>query len=70
MKLAFNLAKDKEFLWARVIKIKYKCGGKDTIPSMNKVKKASNVWKGISNVWPKVRPSLIVVQNGEEEIMK
>ena len=69
MKLAFNMVKEKDALWVRVLRNKYGCG-ESTIPIVSKIKGVSNVWKGITRVWSNVLSSLSVNQNRDEEVIK
>lgn len=50
MKLAWQLTKDEDRLWVRVVKGKYKCGS-DLIPCVTKRSSCSNMWKAIFGVW-------------------
>lgn len=49
MKNAWGLVSDKDSLWARVIRGKYKCGN-DIIPVISKQRNCSNLWKGIYSI--------------------
>ena len=53
MKLAFNLVKDKDLLWVKLIRSKNKCGD-NTILSVNRKQGALNIWNDIKRVWLKV----------------
>ena len=64
MKLAFNMVKNRDSLWARVIKGKYNHGN-NIIPTMNKKWEVSNVWRGIYRVsW--YRRNLAIFKNEQK----
>ena len=68
MKLAYGLLKDKDTLWARVLRNKYKCNEASSSSIIFKPRD-SNLWKGISQVWPKVlQASKIIQSNGTTSI--
>ncbi|KAF7830690.1 putative glycerophosphodiester phosphodiesterase, protein kinase RLK-Pelle-LRK10L-2 family [Senna tora] len=56
-KLGRRLIEDRNSLWAKVVRSKYKCGS-DLIPLVDKRRKGSCVWKGICKVWERVEQGL------------
>ena len=65
MKLAWKLIHNRDALWVQVMRSKYKCGD-SLIPQVQKSRRMSNVWKGISQVWPKFKRNLVWrVGNGQ-----
>lgn len=57
MKAAWKLCKEKDSLWARVVRSKYGCGG-DLLPRIDQRKPGSRFWKGICEGWSLVEPNL------------
>ncbi|KAF7812646.1 ribonuclease H [Senna tora] len=57
MKLGWRLIGDKESLWARVLRAKYRCGD-DLVPVVRKRSDSSCVWKSICGVWDKVEKGI------------
>ena len=57
-KLGWNLVQNRDELWVKVLRSKYKCGS-DLIPSVSLKPGASNLWKGIVVAWPIVEDNLI-----------
>ena len=57
-KLGWNLIHNRDELWVKVLRSKYKCGD-DLIPSVTIEPGASNLWKGIVAAWPMVENNLI-----------
>ncbi|KAK8662935.1 hypothetical protein V6N13_024821 [Hibiscus sabdariffa] len=56
-KLAFNLLANKNALWVRFLRSKYRCI--DGVPSKLKNTNCSRLWKGLSIVWNGVRSNII-----------
>ena len=66
MKLAWELINKPETLWVKVMRSKYRCG-EEIIPKVRNIPKASNAWKGISQVWGRVKQNLIWrLENGQK----
>ena len=47
MKVGWDLIMDREALWARVIRSKYKCGN-DILPCVQRRQVSSNLWRGVA----------------------
>ncbi|KAF7808539.1 putative ribonuclease H protein At1g65750 family [Senna tora] len=57
MKLGWRLIEDKESLWARVLRAKYRCGD-DLVPTVKRRVDSSCVWKSICGVWESVEKGI------------
>ncbi|KAF7815394.1 putative ribonuclease H protein At1g65750 family [Senna tora] len=58
VKLGWGLTNQKDALWARVLRAKYKCGD-DLIPVIDRNNSASRLWKGIADAWKYVQDGLV-----------
>ncbi|RYR02033.1 hypothetical protein Ahy_B06g080882 [Arachis hypogaea] len=58
MKLGWGLVANKDSLWARVLRSKYKCGS-DILSRVNRKSSMSNLWKGIVSAWHDVEKKSI-----------
>ena len=50
VKLGWRLINEKDSLWVRVLRSKYKCGA-DLMPTMKERPGQLNLWKGVSSNW-------------------
>ncbi|XP_054801608.1 uncharacterized protein LOC129305663 [Prosopis cineraria] len=66
MKAGWGLIHNKEALWARVIRSKYKCG-RELIPQVNRTLPGSQFWRGLRNNWEKVEAKLELITNQANE---
>ncbi|KAF7844979.1 putative ribonuclease H protein At1g65750 family [Senna tora] len=57
-KLGWGLVNQKDALWARVLRAKYKCGD-DLIPTVRRINTASRLWKGIADSWKHVQEGMV-----------
>ncbi|KAF7811130.1 putative ribonuclease H protein At1g65750 family [Senna tora] len=57
-KLGWGLINQKDALWARVLRAKYKCGD-DLIPKVRRMNTASRLWKGIADSWNHVQEGMV-----------
>lgn len=65
MKLGWELIVNREALWVKVVRVKYKCGGL-LLPTVRCGSKASHIWRGISNAWNLVEQNISwVIRNGQ-----
>ncbi|GMI88940.1 hypothetical protein HRI_002563300 [Hibiscus trionum] len=63
MKLGFQLVRDDDRLWVKILKAKYRWFG--VMPLHLRRTRCSRVWKGLSNVWDEVRRGICWnVRNG------
>lgn len=53
MKLAWQLANDKETLWVQSMRATYQCGSQ-LLPKINHKSIYTNVWKAIVRIWNRV----------------
>ncbi|KAF7824324.1 Transposon Ty3-I Gag-Pol polyprotein [Senna tora] len=58
VKLGWGLINQKDALWARVLKAKYKCGD-DLIPKVDRSSSASRLWNGIAGSWKHVQDGMV-----------
>ncbi|KAF7801547.1 putative ribonuclease H protein At1g65750 family [Senna tora] len=58
VKLGWGLINQKDALWARVLRAKYKCGD-DLIPVIDRKNSASRLWKGIADAWKYVQDGMV-----------
>lgn len=57
MKAGWQLIHQREDMWVKVIRMKYKCG-RDIFPKIQYSLPGSNFWKCISHVWKHIKPNL------------
>lgn len=67
LKNAWGLISDKDSLWAKAIRSKYKCGS-GTIPNIVVHHNASNFWRGIVNVKNHLHEGLIWHVNNRDKV--
>ncbi|KAF7813073.1 ribonuclease H [Senna tora] len=53
-----GLVNQKDALWARVLRAKYRCGD-DLIPKVGRINTASRLWKGIVDSWKYVQEGMV-----------
>lgn len=58
MKVGWNLIEDKEDLWVRTLKSKYRCG-EELIPRIDKGRMGTTFWRGLCHSWPQVTNNLV-----------
>lgn len=58
IKVRWQLVTNKDDLWVKVIRAKYKCGN-DLVPKVRREKPGSNVWKGICQNWDSVKGNFL-----------
>ncbi|KAF7822242.1 ribonuclease H [Senna tora] len=54
----WGLVNQKDGLWARVLRAKYKCGD-DLIPKVGRIASASRLWNGIADSWKYVQDGMV-----------
>ena len=63
MKITWNLVVERNSLWTRVVRGKYRYG-EDIIPKVENNQTASNLWKSICKIWPKLCETISISDGG------
>ena len=58
VKLGWRLINEKDSLWVRVLRSKYKCGA-DLMPTVKERPGQLNLWKGVSSGWQYVEQGIV-----------
>ena len=59
MKVGWKLVTNRDALWARVVRDKYRCGN-DLLPIINKYRCGNDLWSGIKQTWDKVKDGISI----------
>ena len=69
MKIGWGLMTNKDALWTRVVRGKYRCGD-DIIPTIDRRRRGSRLWCGIKKVWDSFINGVEVEQRNESIVVR